>query len=94
MQYGITSDGKADLNADSVSGRLLTGAEKKQRKALIRKVNEHGYEMVCEDVAYTWINRFAALRFMGYITESYCSFWTDETFKRNSNCQVCDANKR
>ncbi len=80
LQYGITADCKADPNADSVSGRLLTDAEKKQRRALIRKVNEHGYEQIIEEVAYTWFNRFAALRFMevnGYLPSHVRVFTND-----------------
>ena len=80
LQYGITADGKADPNADSVNGRLMTDAEKKQRRALIRKVNEHGYEQVIEEVAYTWFNRFAALRFMevnGYLPSHVRVFTND-----------------
>lgn len=80
LQYGITADGKADPNADSVNGRLLTDAEKKQRRELIRKVNEHGYEQIMEEVAYTWFNRFAALRFMevnGYLPSHVRVFTND-----------------
>lgn len=81
LKYGITTDGKADPNADSVNGRLLSNAEKKQRQALIRKVNEQGYEQVMEEVAYTWFNRFAALRFMevnGYLPSHVRVFTNDE----------------
>ncbi len=81
LQYGITADGKADPNADSVNGRLLTDAEKKQRRELIRKVNAHGYEQVMEEIAYTWFNRFAALRFMevnGYLPSHVRVFTNDE----------------
>ena len=80
LQYGITADGKADPNADSVNGRLLSDAEKKQRRELIRKVNAHGYEQVMEEVAYTWFNRFAALRFMevnGYLPSHVRVFTND-----------------
>lgn len=80
LQYGITADGKADPNADSVNGRLLTDAEKKQRRELIRKVNAHGYEQVMEEIAYTWFNRFAALRFMevnGYLPSHVRVFTND-----------------
>ena len=51
-------------DADSIGGRLLTAAEKKQRQALIAKINQDGFEQVMEEVAYTWFNRFTALRFM------------------------------
>lgn len=61
-QYEISAD--ADPNADSAHGVLLTPAEKKQRASLISKVKEKGMDQVMEEVAYTWFNRFAALRFM------------------------------
>lgn len=38
--------------------------EIKQREKLIREVEQKGYEQVIEEVAYTWFNRFIALRFM------------------------------
>lgn len=38
--------------------------EVKQREKLISKIKEKGYEQVVEEVAYTWFNRFIALRFM------------------------------
>ena len=81
LQYGITADEKADTDADNINGRLLSNTEKKQRQALIRKVNEHGYEQVMEEVAYTWFNRFAALRFMevnGYLPSHVRVFTNDE----------------
>ena len=62
--FGVTNDGFGDPNADSVNGHLLSNAEKHQRQALIRRIEEKGYEHVMEEVAYTWFNRFAALRFM------------------------------
>ncbi|MCH3955224.1 MAG: BREX-1 system adenine-specific DNA-methyltransferase PglX [Eubacterium sp.] len=61
-QYEISAD--ADPNADSAHGVLLTADEKKQRAALIGQVKEKGQDQVMEEVAYTWFNRFAALRFM------------------------------
>lgn len=64
MRYGIAPEIPADPEADSVDGRLLSDAEKQQRAALIEKVAAHGYEQTMEEAAYTWFNRFAALRFM------------------------------
>lgn len=61
-QYEISAG--ADPNADLAHGVLLTPAEKKQRASLISKVKEKGMDQVMEEVAYTWFNRFAALRFM------------------------------
>lgn len=61
-QYEISAD--SDPTADSAHGVLLTADEKKQRAALIAQVKEKGQDQVMEEVAYTWFNRFAALRFM------------------------------
>ena len=64
QQYGITAAGFGDENAESINGKLLSDTEKKQRKALIQKIKEDSLEQVMEEVAYTWFNRFTALRFM------------------------------
>lgn len=61
-QYEISAD--ADPNADAAHSVLLTPSEKKQRVSLITKVKDKGMDQVIEKVAYTWFNRFAALRFM------------------------------
>lgn len=63
-QYEITEKKTTPKDADSIGGRLLTEAEKNQRKALIEKIQVDGFEQVMEEVAYTWFNRFTALRFM------------------------------
>ena len=80
VEYGITEDNIEAANADSVGGKVLTADEKKQRQALIAEINDKGYKQVMEDVAYTWFNRFSALRFMevnGYIP-SHVRVFTDE----------------
>ena len=63
-QYGIDAKGYGDASADSIGGRLLTAEEKTQRRELIQQIDAKGYEQVMEEVAYTWFNRFIALRFM------------------------------
>ena len=69
-QYEITKDNITDANADVVSGKPLTKDEKEQRRQLIDQINRKGFDQVMEEVAYTWFNRFIALRFMevnGYL---------------------------
>ena len=63
-QYGITKEGCGEANAVTVGGRALTGDEQKQRKELVDQIRSKGYTQVMEEVAYTWFNRFIALRFM------------------------------
>lgn len=77
--YEITAEGYGDADAVSVHGRILSQEEKNQRRALITKIKEKGYEQVMEEVAYTWFNRFSALRFMevnGYLP-SHVRVFTD-----------------
>ena len=80
QQYGITETEMVDANADSVNGKVLSAEEMQQRRALIAQINEKGYQQVMEEVAYTWFNRFSALRFMevnGYLP-SHVRVFTDE----------------
>lgn len=63
-QYGIDESGFGDAPADTLNGRLLTAEEKSQRQDLIKQIKEKGYKQIMEEVAYTWFNRFIALRFM------------------------------
>ena len=80
LKYGISDKEVGNPNDDSVGGHLLSSTEKKQRAALIVQIREKGYEQVMEEVAYTWFNRFSALRFMevnGYLP-SHVRVFTDE----------------
>ena len=64
MKYGIEDGKPFDLEVDSVNGEILTSVEKEQRRALVEDVKSKGYQQVMDEVAYTWFNRFVALRFM------------------------------
>lgn len=80
QQYGITETEMVDAGADSVNGKVMSAEEMQQRRALIAQINEKGYQQVMEEVAYTWFNRFSALRFMevnGYLP-SHVRVFTDE----------------
>lgn len=80
QQYGITETEMVDAGADSVNGKVLSAEEMQQRRALIAQINEKGYQQVMEEVAYTWFNRFSALRFMevnGYLP-SHVRVFTDK----------------
>ena len=63
-EYEVTADNTPAYNTDSVHGRPLENEEKKQLNELIDEVDKHGFEHVIEEVAYTWFNRFIALRYM------------------------------
>ena len=63
-EYEVTADSVPSYNTVSVHGRLLSEEEKKQLNELINEVKKNGFEHVVEEVAYTWFNRFIALRYM------------------------------
>mgnify|MGYP001060140300 CR=1 FL=1 len=54
VQGGFTLEGKEEIFPLPISNR----------NALINQIQEKGYKQVMEEVAYTWFNRFMALRYM------------------------------
>lgn len=82
VRYALDDAGRAahPADADVVAGAVLTPAEKAQRTALFERI-EHldeerdgkGYAAFCEQQAYSWFNRFAAIRYMelhGYLSNN------------------------
>ena len=68
QQLGMTATHTQPV---SVSGdvALIDGVEwpakvAHQREALLKRIQRHGFGQTMEEVAYTWFNRFAALRYM------------------------------
>lgn len=82
VRYALDDAGRAThpADADVVAGTVLTPSEKSQRAALferIERLNEErggkGYTAFCEQQAYSWFNRFAAIRYMelhGYLSNN------------------------
>ena len=62
--YGVTDGQALDAEQREIGGRLLSAVERKQRRTLVNRVKEKGFESVMDEAAYTWFNRFAALRYM------------------------------
>ena len=80
FEYEITKDGENRADIDSIGDNLLTAEVKEQRRQLISQIQHKGYMQVMEKAAYTWFNRFIALRFMeanGYLP-SKTRVFTDE----------------
>ena len=81
--YGLDDAGREEFDRDAtiVKGTVLSALERSQRSELYRCIEHDGYERFCEEMAYTWFNRFAAIRYMevrGYLPcsvrmlSSYC----------------------
>lgn len=64
FEYEVTEDGKNDPSQAAVNGQSLTPSEQSQRAQLIAQIRAKGFARTMEEAAYTWFNRFIALRFM------------------------------
>lgn len=81
--YGLDDAGREEFDRDAtiVKGTVFSALERSQRSELYRRIEHDGYARFCEEMAYTWFNRFAAIRYMevqGYLPcgvrmlSSYC----------------------
>lgn len=80
--YGITEENykEIDEHATTVNDKILTSDQQHQRSELLKQMRAKDFTQVIEEVAYTWFNRFCALRFMevnGYLP-SRLRVFTDE----------------
>lgn len=68
-KLGITAESIQKVSVESsdavfIEGRQLSDTERKQRNKLIARINDIGFDRVMGETAYTWFNRFVALRYM------------------------------
>jgi len=71
-QLGISGkNGKLDITPGErkgdivvIAGQAWPAKVQQQRERLIQRIYKHGFAHTIEAVAYTWFNRFAALRYM------------------------------
>lgn len=85
LRYGISEKEIIPAKETSVRGVVLSPEEIAQRTALINQIHVKGFEPVIEEVAYTWFNRFCALRYMevnGYLPTHIRVFTDDENHFR------------
>jgi len=67
--YGIFDDQhveSVEIKGDValIGGRVFSKKEGEQRERLVKRVRRDGFDAVMEACAYTWFNRFVALRYM------------------------------
>lgn len=79
-----------------LNGIIYNQEVKRQRDQLIHAIHLKGYKQVIEEVAYTWFNRFIALRYMevnGYLPQMVKLFSNHEnSFKPEILSQVLQLN--
>ncbi len=57
-----------------IDGRPFPKVVAKQREQLVQRIRREGFDAFVESVAYTWFNRFVAIRYMevnGYLSHGY-----------------------
>jgi hypothetical protein len=76
--YGLTSKKTEAIiekgDVALIAGRAFPRSVVQKRRALEDRISRHGFEQVMEMLAYTWFNRFMAIRFMevhGYLDHGY-----------------------
>ena len=82
-----------------IAGKPFPLAVGEKRKRLEERFRQHGLEQTVEAFAYTWFNRFVAIRFMelhGYLDHGYrvLSNAEDKPIRRFSNTpsmSICPA---
>lgn len=78
-KVGITGDDQFEPMVQQgdvvlISGQAFPKKVGSQRKALENRVRQQGFQQSMEEIAYTWFNRFAAIRYMelhGYLDHGY-----------------------
>ena len=76
--YGLTAQSIEPLveqgDVTLIGGRAFPQDVAEPRKRLVGQIQREGFEPVIEAMAYTWFNRFAAIRYMelhGYLDHGY-----------------------
>jgi hypothetical protein len=76
--YGLTRDTIAPITEQGdvviIAGKPFPRCVAAKRKRLEERITRQGFEQTMEAMAYTWFNRFAAIRFMelhGYLDHGY-----------------------
>jgi len=76
--YGLTKEKIASVSVQGdvaiIGGKAFPKEVAEKRKRLEKRIRREGFEHVMEAMAYTWFNRFVAIRFMelhGYLEHGY-----------------------
>lgn len=70
MEYGIEESAENNHDLDSYNGVVFSEEEMAYRKQILSEISKIGFAAFVEKAAYTWFNRFTALRYMevnGYL---------------------------
>ncbi|MCP4040930.1 MAG: SAM-dependent methyltransferase, partial [Gammaproteobacteria bacterium] len=67
-RLGITATGISEAREQGdvllVDGQAFPRAIRSARKTLVDRVQAHGFDATIDAIAYTWFNRFMAIRYM------------------------------
>ena len=74
LSSGATASAEVQGDVLVVQGKAFPKAQVSARNRLVERVEAHGFEQTMEAIAYTWFNRFVAIRYMelhGYLDHGY-----------------------
>ena len=63
-RWAIDEKRTVPASADTLNGEVLSQVQRRQRAELLDLCSSKGSEQLAEQAAYTWFNRFLAIRFM------------------------------
>ena len=76
--YGLSRDKQEPVKVEGdfaiITGRAFPKAVANQRKNLESRIAASSFDQTIEEIAYTWFNRFVAIRYMelhGYLSHGY-----------------------
>ena len=77
-KFGLTAKGVSPNREEGqlvfIEGQAYPKSVGVQRQKLAERIRQQGFQQVMEAAAYTWFNRFAAIRYMelhGYLNHSF-----------------------
>ena len=75
---GIYPNRAADVSMQGesaiIENRAFSRKQAEQRNRLLERIQAHGFDLFVREMAYTWFNRLAAIRFMelkGYLEHGF-----------------------
>ena len=77
-QFGLYEDRITDVTIEGssaiIEGRVFTRKQAQQRSQLAKRISELGFNEFINEVAFTWVNRLTAIRYMevnGYLEHGF-----------------------
>ena len=94
-QFGVTEKGVDPVSEQGdlviIKGEAYPKKVGSQRKRLIARIERDGFKQTMETAAYTWFNRFAAIRYMNSALAGSEVSWAARTA---AQCAIASSTRR